>query len=103
MIDREWRATAEDAHITAPALRELSRLVGLERELAGRYDASRHPASSAAADTARRRALQLDAVRTRLIEDGAAYLDQAWAFIESERKIRKGRRGGPATRWEVAS
>lgn len=30
---------------------------------------------------------KLDAVRTRLVQDGADYLDEAWAFVDAGRRI----------------
>lgn len=70
--------------LTAPALNALSEFVDDARTTADRA------AGMGLAQTCRRiesLALDLDAARTRLVEDGPDYLDAAWAFLDAGRRI----------------
>lgn len=66
---------------THAALTALSALVSEARELA--VDAP----TGELIDAARGLSRTLDAARTRLVQEGDAYLDAAWAFVEGGRKL----------------
>lgn len=68
---------------TIAALRALNDLIETGRMLepfARRVDSS-------IADNLTGTLSRLDGVRTRLVEDGNGYLDEAWAFVDGDRRI----------------
>lgn len=68
---------------TKPALDALNDLVHTARTRAGELVTH----DSDLATRMRQTATKLDAVRTRLVQDGDEYLDQAWAFVDGARMV----------------
>lgn len=68
--------------ITLPATNALSELVDDARTL---RDNAEHLGHERAAQQLDAIARTLDSARTRLVEDGADYLDAAWAFLDAGR------------------
>lgn len=68
---------------TIAAARALTDLVDTARALSTRATTKRRPGIAHRCQVI---AAQLDATRTRLVQDGTDYLDTAWAYVDAGRR-----------------